>query len=85
MKTIDEQINEQCAIITSAKNYLLDTDFYGHREYEGGAPMPLEVKAKRAQARVDINDAQAIIEELERQKEHDTPEPPESPQQGEEV
>lgn len=85
MKTIDEQINEQCAIITSAKNYLLDTDFYGHREYEGGAPMPEEVKTKRAQARVDINDAQAIIEELERQKEHDTPESPESPEQGEEA
>lgn len=75
--TIDEQINQQCAIITSAKNYLLDTDFYGHREYEGGAPMPEEVKTRRAQCRLAINTAEAVIEELERQKEqeHDIPEP----------
>lgn len=77
MKTIDEQINEQCTIITSAKNYLLDTDFYGHREYEGGTPMPEEVKTKRAQARVTINEAEAVIEELERQKEQEDPELPE--------
>lgn len=83
--TIDEQINQQCAIITGAKNYLLDTDFYGHREYEGGVSMPEEVKARRAQCRADINTAQAVIEELERQKEQEepTPEPPEPT--GEEV
>lgn len=77
--TIDEQINQQYAIITEAKNYLYDTDFYGHREYEGGAPMPEEVKTRRAQCRVDINTAQAVIEELERQKEQEepAPEPPE--------
>lgn len=77
MKTIDEQINEQCAIITGAKNYLHDTDFYGHREYEDGEPMPQEVKTRRAQCRIDINTAEAVIEELERQKEQGDPEPPE--------
>lgn len=76
-KTIQDLINEQNAIIVAAKDYLFDTDFYGHREYEGGAPMPEDVKARRAQCRVDINTAQEVIEELERQKEHEDPEPPE--------
>lgn len=82
MKTIQDLINEQHAIIVAAKDYLFDTDFYGHREYEGGAPMPEDVKAKRAQARVTINEAQSIIEELERQREQ---EEPDAPEPGEEV
>jgi hypothetical protein len=77
MKTIQDQINEQYAIIVASKDYLFNTDFYGHREYEGGAPMPEDVKTKRAQCRAKINTAQEVIKELERQKEHEDPEPPE--------
>ena len=65
--TLREQINEQCAIITGAKNYLHDTDYLGHREYEGGEPMPAEIETKRAEARVTINEARAVIAELEEQ------------------
>lgn len=67
MEQIKQQINEQEAIITAAKNYLHDTDYLGHREYEGGEPMPQEVKTRRAQARADINTAQAAIETLKAQ------------------
>ena len=83
--TIQEQINQQCVIITNAENFLHDTDYMSIREYEGGTPMPEEIKTRRAQCRVDINEAQAIIEELERQKEQEEPtsEPPEPT--GEEV
>ena len=48
--TLREQINEQCAIITGAKNYLASTDYLSIREYEGGEPMPIEIKTKRAEA-----------------------------------
>lgn len=77
--TLREQINEQCAIITGAKNYLASTDYLSIREYEGGEPMPIEIKTKRAEARTTINTAQAVIAELEAQEaqeEGDTPEPP---------
>ena len=67
MEQIKQQINEQEAIVTAAKNYLHDTDYLGHREYEGGEPMPDEVKTRRAQARADINTAQAAIEALKAQ------------------
>ena len=77
--TIREQINQQCVIITNAENFLHDTDYMSIREYEGGAPMPEEIKTQRAEARVTINTAQAIIAELEAQEaqeEGDAPEPP---------
>ena len=67
MEQIKQQINEQEAIVTAAKNYLHDTDYLGHREYEGGEPMPDEVKTRRAQARADINTAQAAIAQLKAQ------------------
>lgn len=69
MEQIKQQINEQEAIVTAAKNYLHDTDYLGHREYEGGEPMPQEVKTRRAEARANINTAQATIAELKAQLE----------------
>ena len=67
MEQIKQQINEQEAVITEAKNYLNDTDYLGHREYEGGEPMPNDVKTRRAKARADINTAQAVITQLKAQ------------------
>lgn len=72
MEQIKQQINEQEAIVTAAKNYLHDTDYLGHREYEGGEPMPQEVKTRRAEARANINAAQATIAELKAQLESET-------------
>ena len=72
MEQIKQQINEQEAIITAAKNYLYDTDYLGHREYEGGEPMPQEVKTRRAEARANINAAQTAIEALKAQLEAET-------------
>ena len=66
--TIQEQINIECAVITAAKNYLRDTDYLTIREYEGGEPMPAEIKTRRAEERAKINQSQAIIDELETRK-----------------
>lgn len=66
--TLQEQINIEHAVITAAKNYLHDTDYMAIREYEGGEPMPAEVKARRSQERAKINQSEAIIADLETQK-----------------
>lgn len=45
---------EQERINTEARQYLRDTDWYVIREADTGEPMPKDVKAKRAEARGQI-------------------------------
>ena len=59
-----ERLNRLHEEILKAENFLNSTDYMTIREMEGGEPMPEEVKQKRAEARVKINDCQARILEV---------------------
>ena len=56
-----EQLNRLHEEILKAESFLNSTDYMTIREMEGGEPMPEEVKQKRAEARVIINECQAQI------------------------
>lgn len=46
--------------IAEAKAYLASTDYMAIREFEGGEPMPLDVKAERAAKRLLINSLEVL-------------------------
>lgn len=48
-------ITEAIEQIAEAKSYLSSTDYMAIREFEGGEPMPLDVKTQRANKRALIN------------------------------
>ena len=59
-----EQINELQSLILEAEAELASKDYMTIRESEGGAPMPDDVKARRATLRIEINDYQVQIKSL---------------------
>ena len=66
---LQHEIDLRNGQIDDRKLYLKRTDYQSIRESEGGEPMNAGVKAARAQARVEINDLQAEITDLETQLE----------------
>ena len=46
--------------IAEAKAYLASTDYMAIREFEGGEPMPIDVKAERAAKRLLINSLELL-------------------------
>ena len=59
------EINAKYAEVASYINYLADTDFMTQREADGGKKMPLDVRRKRAEARVHISKLRSDIAVLE--------------------
>ena len=64
MKNYELLINELEAKIHEARAYLNSTDYQRLRELDGGDPMSTEVKTKRVECRVLINECQHEIEAL---------------------
>ena len=67
MTSIEKEhiLNTYYAEILQLKIYLSDTDYQTVREFEGGEPMPAEIREKRANARTRINELEALITETE--------------------
>ena len=62
-----EQINELQGQILEHKSYLYETDWVVSRFAETGEPIPEDVKSKRAECRVKIDELRARIKVLESQ------------------
>lgn len=62
-----EQINELQGKILGHRSYLYETDWVVSRFAETGDPIPEDVKLKRAECRVKIDELRAQIEILESQ------------------
>lgn len=67
MTSIEKEhiLNTYYAEILQLKIYLSNTDYQTVREFEGGEPMPAEIREKRANARTRINELEALISETE--------------------
>lgn len=67
LQQLHHEIDLRNGQIDEKKLYLKRTDYQSIRESEGGEPMPQEVKAARAQARIEINGLQEEVSDLETQ------------------
>ena len=61
----ERMLNTHYAEILKLKMLLSNTDYQTVREFEGGEPMPAEIREKRANARTRINELEALIAETE--------------------